>query len=149
VSTDSLSRVLTMPRIPRATSEARHWVRETLVGWKLGRLVAPAEQIASELIANSVTHARAGASVLVLLMYAAGTLRLEVRDEDPLNLPTLKSPSPCAEDGRGLFLVDELSQRWGTRVTDNGKAVWSELEAAQHRNSQSVGIPSGEGGDRL
>jgi anti-sigma regulatory factor (Ser/Thr protein kinase) len=149
VPTDSLSRVLTMPRIPRAISEARHWVRETLAGWKLSKLTESTEQIASELIANAVTHAEAGSSVVVLLMYAAGTLRLEVRDEDPLNLPTVKAPTSCAEDGRGLFLVEELSRRWGTRVTDNGKAVWSELEVARHGGPQSGDHPASEEGDRL
>jgi anti-sigma regulatory factor (Ser/Thr protein kinase) len=137
-----------MPRIPRAIGEARRWVRETLARWKLSRLTDSAEQIASELIANAVNHAEAGSSVVVLLMYAAGTLRLEVRDEDPLNLPTVKSPSAYAVDGRGLFLVEELSQRWGTRVTDNGKTVWSELDVAQHSDQPSAGNPADEEGDR-
>jgi hypothetical protein len=119
-----------MPRVPRAISDARRWVRETLAAWRLADLTEPAEQIASELIASAVTHARAGSSVVVLLMHAAGTLRVEVRDEDSLNCPTEKKLTLSDEDGRGLLIVGELSQRWGTRVTDNGKSVWSELDTA-------------------
>jgi hypothetical protein len=68
-----------------------------------------------------------GASVVVLLMYAAGTMRLEVRDHDPLKLPLLQNPAPTDTGGRGLLVVQALSDRWGIRVTETGKAVWCEL----------------------
>jgi anti-sigma regulatory factor (Ser/Thr protein kinase) len=125
--TDALSRVLTIPPVPRAVRAARQWVRETLVRWRLTDAVESAESIVSELVTNSIIHAEDGASVVVLLMYAAGALRMEVRDHDPLNLPLVGNPGPLDTSGRGLVLVEALAGRLGVRVTDTGKAVWCEL----------------------
>ncbi|SDN82726.1 ATP-binding protein, partial [Streptomyces wuyuanensis] len=32
------------------------------------------------------------------------------------------------ENGRGLFLVSQLSRRWGSRPIPGGKVVWAEQE---------------------
>jgi anti-sigma regulatory factor (Ser/Thr protein kinase) len=120
-----------MPPVPRAVGEARRWVRETLTRWELDDLIESAVEIASELATNAITHAKSNSSVVVLLMFAAGTLRLEVRDHDPINLPRTKNATAADIGGRGLVIVDALSGRWGVRVTDAGKAVWSELDIAQ------------------
>jgi anti-sigma regulatory factor (Ser/Thr protein kinase) len=127
---DSLSHVLSMPAVPRAVGEARRWVRDTLARWELDELAESAVEITSELATNAIMHAKGGSSVVVLLMFAAGTLRLEVRDRDPANLPKPWNPTPADVDGRGLMIVDALSGRWGVRVTSTGKSVWSELDIA-------------------
>jgi hypothetical protein len=67
-------------------------------------------------------------------MYAAGTMRLEVRDHDPLNVPLLKNPAPTDIDGRGLIIVQAFSDRWGIRITDTGKTVWCELAVSRPRS---------------
>jgi anti-sigma regulatory factor (Ser/Thr protein kinase) len=121
-----------MPPVPRAVADARRWVRETLARWKLDDLTESAVDITSELAANAITHATGNSSVVVLLMFAAGTLRLEVRDHDPIHLPQAKKPLPTDMGGRGLVIVEALSERWGVRVTDSGKSVWSELDVVQH-----------------
>ncbi len=129
------SRVLSIPRLPQAMAPARSWVRETLAGWGMGDLAESATQIACELATNAISHTRGDSRVLLLLMYAAGTLRLEVRDEDPINLPAKRDSADSNEWGRGLIIVGALSQRWGTRVTDYGKSVWAELDFAPRRES--------------
>jgi anti-sigma regulatory factor (Ser/Thr protein kinase) len=133
-SSDSLSHVLSMPAVPRAVGEARRWVRETLTRWELDELAEPAVEIVSELATNAIRHANGNSSVVVLLMFAAGTLRLEVRDRDPVNLPKPRNPAPADVDGRGLMIVDALSGRWGVRITSTGKSVWSELDIANPGN---------------
>ncbi len=124
---DALSRVLTVPPVPRAVQASRHWVRETLTRWRLTDAADGAEHLVSELVTNAIQHAHDGFSVVVLLMYAAGALRMEVRDHDPLNLPLVTNPGPLDTSGRGLVLVEAFADRWGVRVTDAGKSVWCEL----------------------
>lgn len=126
VSDDVLSRVVTLPPVPRAVAACRSWSRQTVTRWRLGEAARVVEQLVSELVTNSIEHA-GGVSVMVLLMYAAGMLRIEVRDHDAVNLPVLKDPGLADTDGRGLVIVEALSDRWGVRVTDTGKSVWCEL----------------------
>lgn len=148
MSSGTHSRASSMPRIPRAVRQARRWVRETLSGWGLDQVAEPGAQIACELATNALTHAQDDAPIVVLLMYAAGTVRIEVRDEDALHLPTLKNPAADDEEGRGLLIVDALSQRWGFRAADVGKAVWAEIDLSHREHAQDAGslADSREGG---
>lgn len=127
VCDDALSRVITLPPAPRAARAARQWARQTLSRWRLTAMTDTMEHLVSELVTNSIEHAEDGASVVVLLMYAAGMLRLEVRDHDPLNVPLFKNPTPTDARGRGLVIVNALPDRWGVRITDTGKSVWCEV----------------------
>jgi PAS domain S-box-containing protein len=51
---------------------------------------------------------------------------VEVFDPD-LRLPRIRSAGENDEGGRGLYLVDQLATRWGSRPTKDGKAVWFEV----------------------
>jgi anti-sigma regulatory factor (Ser/Thr protein kinase) len=51
---------------------------------------------------------------------------VEVFDSD-LRLPRIRSAGESDEGGRGLYLVDQLATRWGSRPTQDGKAVWFEM----------------------
>jgi serine phosphatase RsbU (regulator of sigma subunit) len=51
---------------------------------------------------------------------------VEVQDAD-LRLPRIRSAGESDEGGRGLYLVDQLATRWGSRPTKEGKAVWFEM----------------------
>jgi len=51
---------------------------------------------------------------------------VEVFDAD-LRLPRIRSAGESDEGGRGLYLVDQLATRWGSRPTKDGKAVWFEM----------------------
>ncbi|GAA3201769.1 ATP-binding SpoIIE family protein phosphatase [Actinocorallia longicatena] len=53
-------------------------------------------------------------------------LWVEVFDPD-LRLPRIRNAGETDEGGRGLYLVDQLATRWGSRPTADGKAVWFEL----------------------
>jgi anti-sigma regulatory factor (Ser/Thr protein kinase) len=127
VRADALSRVITLPPVPRAVRAAREWARQTLTRWRFAESAEVTEHLVSELVTNSIEHAEDGMSVIVLMMYAAGTLRLEVRDHDPINVPLLKNPGPADTGGRGLVIVRALSDRWGVRLSDTGKSVWCEI----------------------
>ncbi len=51
---------------------------------------------------------------------------VEVFDSD-MRLPRIRSAAETDEGGRGLYLVDQLATRWGSRPTPDGKAVWFEM----------------------
>ena len=60
------------------------------------------------------------------LRRGAGSVWVEVFDPD-LRLPRIRTAGENDEGGRGLYLVDQLATRWGSRPTQDGKAVWFEI----------------------
>jgi PAS domain S-box-containing protein len=60
------------------------------------------------------------------LRRGAAAVWVEVFDTD-LRMPRIRSAGETDEGGRGLYLVDQLAARWGTRPTKEGKAVWFEM----------------------
>jgi PAS domain S-box-containing protein len=60
------------------------------------------------------------------LRRGAAAVWVEVFDTD-LRMPRIRSAGETDEGGRGLYLVDQLTARWGTRPTKEGKAVWFEM----------------------
>jgi anti-sigma regulatory factor (Ser/Thr protein kinase) len=94
--------------------------------WQLSESTPTVEQLVSELLANSIEHART-TSVGVCLIDLEQTMLIEVDDADAERLPTRQRPSVDDTSGRGLLIVEELSDRWGVRVTDHGKTVWCEV----------------------
>ncbi|GAA1983143.1 SpoIIE family protein phosphatase [Nocardiopsis rhodophaea] len=63
---------------------------------------------------------------LLRLRRGASSVWVEVFDHD-LRLPRIRSAGADDEGGRGLYLVDQLASRWGSRPTPDGKAVWFEI----------------------
>ena len=53
------------------------------------------------------------------------TLICEVSDGSSTS-PHLRYAATTDEGGRGLFLVAQLTERWGTRYTPQGKVIWAE-----------------------
>lgn len=68
----------------------------------------------------------------LLLIYAARTLRIEVRDPDPRSLPVWRVPGELAEFGYGVPLMNSIADRCGVRIIDTGKAVWCEVDQHEH-----------------
>ena len=60
------------------------------------------------------------------LRRGASSIWAEVFDSD-LRLPRIRSATENDEGGRGLYLIDQLATRWGSRPTPEGKAVWFEM----------------------
>ena len=63
---------------------------------------------------------------LLRLRRGANAVWVEVFDHD-LRLPRIRSAAADDEGGRGLYLVEQLASRWGSRPTPDGKAVWFEM----------------------
>jgi serine phosphatase RsbU (regulator of sigma subunit) len=62
----------------------------------------------------------------IRLRRGSSAVWVEVFDAD-MRLPRIRSAEESDEGGRGLYLVEQLATRWGSRPTRNGKAVWFEV----------------------
>ncbi|MGW2848328.1 ATP-binding protein, partial [Streptomyces sp. NPDC001274] len=80
------------------------------------------ELILSELVTNAVRYGTA--PIGVRLLYDRNLI-CEVSDSSS-TAPHLRYAASTDEGGRGLFLVAQMAERWGTRYTETGKVIWSE-----------------------
>lgn len=119
--------VRTLLPVRSAAADARAWCREVMKEWQLEDVTDVVRQLASELVSNSVEHARTS-SVRVLLMRADDLLRLDVSDDDVASVPVRTRPSVDDLSGRGLAIVEALADRWGIHVARDAKTVWCELD---------------------
>ncbi|WP_437016123.1 ATP-binding protein [Streptomyces sp. enrichment culture] len=92
------------------------------------KLTEDAVLLVSELVGNAVRHT--GARRFGLRMHRGpGWIRVEVRDPSR-GLPCLMPVRETDISGRGLFLVAELSDRWGVDLLPCGKRTWFEMRVA-------------------
>ncbi|MGY3199543.1 SpoIIE family protein phosphatase [Streptomyces sp. TE5632] len=111
-----------LPPDPAVVAEARRTATRQLSHWGLDELVFTTELIVSELVTNAIRHA-VGPVRLRLIRERA--LVCEVFDGGATT-PHLRHPRAMDEGGRGLLLVSQLAQRWGTRFVPDGKVIWAE-----------------------
>ncbi|MGW2375349.1 ATP-binding protein [Kitasatospora sp. NPDC001683] len=95
-------------------------------GWDI-ETIFNAELALIELIVNAWHHAGTPAPV-VWFSILDRTLRVTVSDESDA-LPQPRTPSGLAETGRGLQLVEGLTDRWGVDPQERGKTTWYELDS--------------------
>ncbi len=120
--TGSVARLATGPA---AAAEARRRVRAAIRSWPV-----PVEQdvallLTSELVTNAVRH-EPGQAVMLVISCSSGRLRVDVHDTSR-SLPAVADVPADAETGRGLLLVETLSDEWGFYRTPAGKAVYFTL----------------------
>jgi anti-sigma regulatory factor (Ser/Thr protein kinase) len=93
--------------------------------------------LVSEVVTNAVLHARGGIRLVVEDRDAV--VRVEVFDSSPLP-PRMHHFRLASATGRGLRLLDQLSQTWGVeRVSDDGKVVWFEVGSSDDTVWESFG----------
>lgn len=127
---------LELAREPSTPGRARAEVREMARG-RLGETEsATITLLTSEVVTNSVIHPDPDAAGPILLRITAYTdrVRVEVSDTGSGFDPAALQRKPREAGGHGLFVVDGLSSRWGTRRVTAGGAerflVWFELDVA-------------------
>jgi len=109
---------------PVAPGRARVFVRATLSEWGYESVESDVCVAVSELITNAVVHAQSATSLT--LVDLRGGVRVTVRDEDPV-APVLNQAGETDTGGRGMFLVDALSDNWGVEPDPPGKVVWLDI----------------------
>ncbi|WP_406863242.1 ATP-binding protein [Streptomyces sp. HUAS MG47] len=119
-----------LPSQPESAATARRLTQSVVLRhWALSPQIAEhAVLLVSELVGNAVRHT--GARVFGLRMLRRrGWIRIEVRDPSR-GLPCLMPVHELDTSGRGLFLVDKLSDRWGVDLLPRGKTTWFEMRVA-------------------
>ncbi|HEX3426352.1 MAG TPA: MEDS domain-containing protein [Acidimicrobiales bacterium] len=122
VATSATSHFVAMPEAPGAAR--RFVVDELRTRGYSDELVHDAALVITELAANALVHAHSAFTVLISAN--AGVVRISVYDGSS-QIPAPRGKILTAQSGRGLGLVDALSDRWGTEPTTDGKVVWAEL----------------------
>ncbi|MEU9604668.1 ATP-binding protein [Streptomyces sp. NPDC048057] len=125
-----------LPSRPESAAIARRLTHSVVVRqWALSvQLAESAVLLVSELVGNAVRHTGAR-SFGLRMSRRPGLIRVEVRDPSR-GLPCLLPVQPLDVSGRGLFLVDELSSRWGVDLLPRGKTTWFEMRVPQRHTPQ-------------
>lgn len=108
-----------------AAARSREFLRTAICSTHHVAAIEDAELLVSELVTNGLRHA-APPIVLRVECESADSLRIAVRDGSQ-TLPYVNRAQPEDEGGRGLFLVDYISDEWGAEPTTNGKVTWFRL----------------------
>ncbi|HEY0716529.1 MAG TPA: SpoIIE family protein phosphatase [Streptosporangiaceae bacterium] len=152
------------PAEPVMVSQARRIALETFRDWGMDSTQAElACLLVSEVVTNAVLHTAASgprgepgdfgleppAPVMtpgrpalsppqdfaMRLRRGSAAVWVEVFDAD-MRLPRIRTAEESDEGGRGLYLVEQLASRWGSRPTRDGKAVWFEVPIDGERNER-------------
>ncbi len=111
-----------VPLDPAAVARIRAACGRQLTEWDLPDAGFAAELVISELLTNAIRYGSEPIHVRLLL---GRSLVCEVSDGSSTS-PHLRRAAETDEGGRGLFLVAQLTDRWGTRYTPGGKVIWTE-----------------------
>jgi anti-sigma regulatory factor (Ser/Thr protein kinase) len=119
----------------QAPAVARAAVADRLGDSVTTAVLEAAQLVVSELVTNGVRHSGAsgGETLTVRLALSAGTVRLEVEDPGSDGTVAPRQPDVDGGGGRGLNLVQAISERWGVeRVAGRGTRVWAQLALQPH-----------------
>ncbi|MEU3734701.1 MULTISPECIES: SpoIIE family protein phosphatase [unclassified Streptomyces] len=107
---------------PVHVAATRRSVDEQLTEWGLDEAAFVTELVVSELVTNAIRY---GEPPIQLRLIRDSALICEVSDGSSTS-PHLRRAHAYDEGGRGLLLVAQLTQRWGSRQTGTGKTIWAE-----------------------
>ncbi|MGW4874679.1 SpoIIE family protein phosphatase [Streptomyces chartreusis] len=111
-----------IPSDPAAVATIRRECARRLAEWGLEEISFATELILSELITNAIRYGAQPARVRLLKDLS---LICEVSDASSTS-PHMRRATATDEGGRGLFLVAQYAERWGTRYLPRGKVIWTE-----------------------
>lgn len=139
VGASARTAALTLADDPRAAGVARKFLRETLAGWGVeDDPVETAQLCLSELVTNAVIHA--GASSELTLALDDGLLTVAVRDHGGSGgsvAQVVDDEDPMRVFGRGLVLVEALSDSWGSVRDAVGTTSWFVLDLPDDSRSRA------------
>ncbi|WP_327734067.1 ATP-binding protein [Streptomyces nojiriensis] len=136
--------VVELQALPSRIGQIRRIVSAQLRHWELDPLIDRAALGVTELLSNVHRHAQPDKTCTVEIELRLGRLTVSVIDSDP-RLPVVQGTRAEALEtcGRGLALVEALSEAWGARerLDGPGKAVWFSLTAAPARAATVRPVP--------
>ncbi|MGV9453153.1 SpoIIE family protein phosphatase [Streptomyces sp. NPDC003635] len=113
---------------PAQVARARSMATEQLTRWGLDDLAFTTELVVSELVTNAIRYA---SGPIGLRLIRDQSLICEVSDSQHTS-PHARYAGSDEEGGRGLFMVAQLTEHWGTRYTPAGKTIWAEQILPAH-----------------
>lgn len=113
---------------PTSPAAARNFVRSTLHSWHAAHLAETAALLVSELVTNALRYD--GPRFAVVASQDRRCVRIAVQDGSaPRGQVQVRHVDDTCESGRGMLLVEGLSDRWGVEAAAaDGKVVWAELD---------------------
>ncbi|GAA2639719.1 SpoIIE family protein phosphatase [Streptomyces vastus] len=113
---------------PERVADARNQLRELLHDWASDDQIDSAVLLVSEMVTNVLVHTDAEALLVAEMTGEAGSRRIRVEVTDRSDaLPHKRQPGELASSGRGLMLMELLSDAWGVDPRGEGKSIWFEL----------------------
>lgn len=121
----------TMPRTPETAQRVRGLTRTVMCVWRIEE--DDAVLVMSELFANAVRHATGSVVRVIINRPDPDRVYLAVVDREPHQVPLLRDALPGDIHGRGLALIDDLSDCWGYDLMGRvqrrwGKKVWAKMK---------------------
>lgn len=107
---------------PATVPKIRRRLRSQLAEWGAGEQADVVELLVSEVVTNAMRHS--WGAVMTVTVHD-GVLRCEVQDTNPA-LPQVRQAHEGDEGGRGMLLMQALSNAWGSYRIPAGKIVWFE-----------------------
>jgi anti-sigma regulatory factor (Ser/Thr protein kinase) len=135
--------VLDLGAVPTAPGCARAWTRQVLWEWRLAEASDTAELIVSEITTNAMLTSRQEGQPFIRLTLTLdqGELTILVRDFCR-GTPQPGNAGADDENGRGLFLVRSMSDRFGWSLADDGapgKVVWAVVCPGGNSHEEGAG----------
>ncbi|MGC0379170.1 SpoIIE family protein phosphatase [Streptomyces sp. SAI-229] len=122
---------LVTPGDPEALAETRRMIRTAVGAWGAGERADEIELVADEMITNVLMHTE-GSAVVTLRSLTGSERRVRVEVEDSSSaLPRRREAGESGVSGRGLLLIETLTDVWGVEARGGGKCVWSEFVVAE------------------
>jgi len=123
------------PPVAESAAAARRFVADALDAAGEEILFA-ADLLTGELVANAILHA--GTAVDVEVLVGDVVVRVSVSDGAPERRVLPRRLDRDAETGRGLQLVEAMSDRFGVEIADTSKTVWFELRSGDKDRAAST-----------
>jgi serine phosphatase RsbU (regulator of sigma subunit) len=129
---EHISHSLVMEPVPDSVRMARRFVANVLADERWDSIRDVAILLTSELVTNALVHS---ASPVDMTVSVANGAVVQVRDADTGPLMAGGPTTELGEGGRGILLVNSLSEAWGTEHSGGRKVVWFRLRPATEETS--------------
>lgn len=128
--------------LPSRIGQVRRIVSAQLRHWRLDPLIDAAALGVTELLTNVHRHTGPDKHCTVELVWLRDRLTVSVRDHDP-RLPCVRAAESTATNGRGLALIEAVSDSWGMRAQNDGsgKVVWFTLPVVLGTPLRPAAVP--------
>jgi anti-sigma regulatory factor (Ser/Thr protein kinase) len=113
---------------PVAVRHARSWLSSLARGLVAVPRLCDLELVATEIVTNAVRHGTPGAALLIAATPKPEFICVQVTDEGPGFVPRPGAMGSDEHGGFGLFIVEQLTRRWGVTREDRRTRVWFEFD---------------------